>query len=162
MGQDFLDEMIYTKEKSPGKQECSASRKNRNASWTNPQKEKKSHAQTLKDYLLVRMLLMLLLGSSIPQVGKLVLLGHPESFGKSHKKWWKWAIGHDKLKAENTGLVGTIREKSRTHQQTQELYDWLRQKMVQPEGDDHCNSVCSIRFCEWSPRLHPQSLMSRS
>lgn len=37
-------------------------------------------------------------------------------------------IDQEKLKTENTGLVAAFREKSRKHQQTQELYDRLKRK----------------------------------
>ena len=37
-------------------------------------------------------------------------------------------MDQDKLKAENTNLVAAFREKSRKHQQTQELYDRLKRK----------------------------------
>lgn len=37
-------------------------------------------------------------------------------------------IDQDKLKTENTNLVVAFREKSRKHQQTQELYDRLKRK----------------------------------
>lgn len=37
-------------------------------------------------------------------------------------------IDQDKLKTENTNLVAVFREKSRKHQQTQELYDRLKRK----------------------------------
>lgn len=37
-------------------------------------------------------------------------------------------IDQDKLKTENTSLVAAFREKSRKHQQTQELYDRLKRK----------------------------------
>lgn len=37
-------------------------------------------------------------------------------------------IDQDKLKTENTNLVAAFREKSRKHQQTQELYDRLKRK----------------------------------
>ena len=37
-------------------------------------------------------------------------------------------IDQDKLKAENKSLVTAYREKSRKHQQTQELYDRLKRK----------------------------------
>lgn len=37
-------------------------------------------------------------------------------------------IDQDKLKYENSGLAVALREKSRKHQQTQELYDRLRRK----------------------------------
>ena len=37
-------------------------------------------------------------------------------------------IDQDKLRAENTSLVTAFREKSRKHQQTQELYDRLKRK----------------------------------
>lgn len=37
-------------------------------------------------------------------------------------------IDHDKLKSENNNLVAAFREKSRKHQQTQELYNRLKRK----------------------------------
>lgn len=37
-------------------------------------------------------------------------------------------IDQDSLKTENTNLVAAFREKSRKHQQTQELYDRLKRK----------------------------------
>ena len=37
-------------------------------------------------------------------------------------------VDHDKLKSENTNLITAFREKSRKHQQTQELYDRLKRK----------------------------------
>lgn len=37
-------------------------------------------------------------------------------------------IDQDRLKAENMNLIGAYREKSRKHQQTQELYDRLKRK----------------------------------
>ncbi len=37
-------------------------------------------------------------------------------------------IDQDKLKTENTSLVAAFRDKSRKHQQTQELYDRLKRK----------------------------------
>lgn len=37
-------------------------------------------------------------------------------------------IDQDKLRSENTSLVAAFREKSRKHQQTQELYDRLKRK----------------------------------
>ena len=37
-------------------------------------------------------------------------------------------VDQEKLRTENTGLVAAFREKSRKHQQTQELYDRLKRK----------------------------------
>ena len=37
-------------------------------------------------------------------------------------------IDQDRLKHENSGLAAALREKSRKHQQTQELYDRIRRK----------------------------------
>ena len=37
-------------------------------------------------------------------------------------------VDQDRLKTENTNLVAAFREKSRKHQQTQELYDRLKRK----------------------------------
>lgn len=37
-------------------------------------------------------------------------------------------VDQDRLKNENTSLVAAFREKSRKHQQTQELYDRLKRK----------------------------------
>ena len=37
-------------------------------------------------------------------------------------------VDQDKLRSENTNLVAAFREKSRKHQQTQELYDRLKRK----------------------------------
>ena len=37
-------------------------------------------------------------------------------------------VDQDKLKSENTNLITAFREKSRKHQQTQELYDRLKRK----------------------------------
>ena len=37
-------------------------------------------------------------------------------------------VDQDKLKSENTNLITALREKSRKHQQTQELYDRLKRK----------------------------------
>lgn len=58
----------------------------------------------------------------------------------SRSKHWDWKsiswltlftdlqIDRDKLQSENTSLVNAFREKSRKHQQTQELYDRLKRK----------------------------------
>lgn len=45
-----------------------------------------------------------------------------------HQKLAVMQIDQDKLKTENTSLVAAFREKSRKHQQTQELYDRLKRK----------------------------------
>lgn len=37
-------------------------------------------------------------------------------------------IEHDKLKSENLNIMSALREKTRKHQQTQELYDRLKRK----------------------------------
>ncbi|KAI4122810.1 MAG: hypothetical protein LQ338_005601, partial [Usnochroma carphineum] len=47
---------------------------------------------------------------------------------KLNQKISNLQIDRDKLQSENTGLVNAFREKSRKHQQTQELYDRLKRK----------------------------------
>ncbi len=37
-------------------------------------------------------------------------------------------VDQDKLKAENSNILGALREKTKKHQQTQELYDRLKRK----------------------------------
>lgn len=78
-------------------------------------------------------------------------------------------VDQDKLKMENTNLVAAFREKSRKHQQTQELYDRLKRKEMTAATqsaaydsvDEVLGSISSRQDQIQSDLSHPYQFMSR-
>ena len=78
-------------------------------------------------------------------------------------------LDQDKLKQENTQLVTALREKTRKHQQTQELYDRLKRKEMTAatqsaafESADEVVGNVSSQHRFNNPQQHPTGLRSQA